>query len=435
MTDPTPPANLEAEKALLGACLQSNTALDEASEVIHAGDFYRPIHATIFTACTVLAERGEPADPVTVAGQLQRDGNLVLVGGGPYLLTLIEAMPSASNARYYAEQVAEAAVRRRLLETGQRAMQHAAGHGDAIEAVERVRADLDALVDNTRATDGSDIGPLAADAITRYGSPVTGGLPTPWHDLNDNLNGGLRPGTLTVVGARPGQGKSAVGVALCVHVAQAGLGALFVSLEMPENEVTDRVIASLASVSYSKILSHTLEDSDWARIEAAVDKLAGLGLRIVDKSYMTLTAIRTIARSFARNERGLGVLVVDYIQLMQASEPRQSRQEQVSGFSRGLKLLAKELKVPVVALAQLNRGSEQRTDKKPTMSDLRESGAIEQDADHVMLLHRDDEDETRIGEIDVLLTKNRGGRTGTVTLGWAPHFQQVRSLAAAGGSW
>lgn len=435
MTDPTPPANLEAEKALLGACLQSGTALDEVSEVIAAADFYRPIHATIFTACTLLAERGEPADAVTVAGQLQRDGNLVRVGGAPYLLTLIEAMPSASNVRYYAEQVAEAATRRRLLETGQRAMQHAGASGDVDEAVQRVRADLDALSDNARTTDGSDIGVLAADAIARYGSPVTGGLPTPWHDLNDNLNGGLRPGTLTVVGARPGQGKSAVGVALCVHVAQSGFGALFVSLEMPENEVTDRVIASLASVSYSKILSHTLEDSDWARIETAVDKLAGLGLRIVDKSYMTLTAIRTLARTFARNEHGLGVLVVDYIQLMQAAEPRQPRQEQVSGFSRGLKLMAKELKVPVVALAQLNRGSEQRTDKKPTMSDLRESGAIEQDADHVMLLHRDDEDETRIGEIDVLLTKNRGGRTGTITLGWAPHFQQVRSLARTGGSW
>lgn len=435
MTDPTPPANLEAEKALLGACLQSGTALDEVSEVIAAADFYRPIHATIFTACTLLAERGEPADAVTVAGQLQRDGNLIRVGGAPYLLTLIEAMPSASNVRYYAEQVAEAAVRRRLLETGQRAMQHAGAFGDVGEAVERVRADLDALTDNSRSVDGSDIGLLAADAITRYGSPVTGGLETPWHDLNACLNGGLRPGTLTVLGARPGLGKSTVGVNLCVHVAKAGLGALFVSLEMPENEVTDRVISALASVSYSKILAHTLEDSDWASIETAVDKLGGMALRIVDKPYMTLTAIRTLARSYARNAHGLGVLVVDYLQLMQPAEPRQSRQEQVAGFSRGLKLLAKELGVPVVALAQLNRGSEGRTDKKPTMSDLRESGSIEQDADHVMLLHRDDEDETRIGEIDVLLVKNRGGRVNTITLGWAAHYQQVRSLAVAGGSW
>jgi replicative DNA helicase len=435
VNDPQPPVNLEAEKALLGACLQSGTALDEASEVIHAADFYRPIHSTIFTACTLLAERGEPSDAVTVAGQLQRDGNLMLIGGAPYLLTLIEAMPSASNARYYAEQVAEAATRRRLLETGQRAMQHAGSSGDVDEAVQRVRADLDALSDNARSTDGSDIGVLAADAIARYGSPVTGGLPTPWHDLNDNLNGGLRPGTLTVVGARPGVGKSVMGLQLCLHVAQSGFGALFLSLEMPEQEVADRIVSALASVSYSKILSHSLEDNDWARIETAVDKLAGMALRIVDKPYMTLAAIRTLARSFARNSHGLGVLVVDYIQLMQPAETRTSRQEQVASFSRGLKLLAKELGVPVVTLAQLNRGSEQRTDKKPTMSDLRESGSIEQDADHVMLLHRDDEDETRIGEIDVLLVKNRGGRTGTITLGWAAHFQQVRSLAVAGGSW
>jgi replicative DNA helicase len=432
MTDPTPPMNLEAERALLGACLLSGRALDEASEMVTAADFYRPAHSAIFAAALALVGKGEPVDPVTVSGQLQRDGELVRVGGAPYLLTLIESVPVAENAGWYAERVVDAATRRRLIEVGQRAMQLAGSDGDADSAVEKARADLDAVAEHIRAgVEGTDIETLASDAVVRYGSAANTGLPTPWKDLNAGLNGGLRPGTLTVVGARPGMGKSVLGVNLCLHVAQSGLGALFVSLEMPSAEVTDRVISALSLVSYSRILSRSLENSDWERIESAVDRLTGLGFRVVDKPYMTLMAIRSLARSFARGEHGLSVLVVDYIQLMQPAESRQSRQEQVAGFSRGLKLLAKELNVPVVALAQLNRGSEQRTDKKPTMSDLRESGAIEQDADHVMLLHRDDEDEARIGEIDVLMVKNRGGGTATVTLSWAPHYQQIRCMAAA----
>jgi replicative DNA helicase len=426
-----PPANLDAEQALLGACLLSERALDEAAEVVHADDFYRGAHGVIFTAALALSSRGEPVDPVTVAGQLDRDGQLLRVGGGPYLHTLMESVPTAANATWYAEQVADAAVRRRLLEVSERAAQraHAPG-GDALEALERVRADLDGVADTARAgTDGSDIETLAADALVRYGSAQVAGLATPWHDLNVCLNGGLRPGTLTVVGARPGMGKSIMVSNLCVHVALGGLGAQFVSLEMPENEVTDRIVSSLAAVSYSRILSRKLEDSDWARIETAVDKLGDLPLRIVDQPYVTLTGIRSLARSFSRKPAGLGVLVVDYLQLMQPGDTRMPRQEQVAAMSRGLKLLAKELEVPVVIAAQLNRGSEQRTDKKPTLSDLRESGAIEQDADHVMLLHRDDSDEARIGEIDVLLAKNRGGPLATITLCWAPHYQTIRSMA------
>jgi replicative DNA helicase len=299
-----------------------------------------------------------------------------------------------------------------------------------LEVLERVRSDLDGIADSARVgTDGSDIETLAADALVRYGSTQVAGLATPWSDLNACLNGGLRPGTVTVVGARPGMGKSIFVSNLCVHVAKGGLGAQFVSLEMPENEVTDRIVSGMSSVSYSRILSHQLEDSDWARIETAVDKLTGFPLRIVDQPYVTLTGVRSLARSFKRKPAGLGVLAVDYLQLMQPGDTRMPRQEQVAGLSRGLKLLAKELGVPVVIAAQLNRGSEQRTDKKPTLSDLRESGAIEQDADHVMLLHRDDSDEARIGEIDVLLVKNRGGPLATVTLCWAPHYQTIRSMA------
>ena len=429
MNDPLPPANHGAEQALLGAVLLSEQALDEVAELVTVDDFYRPSHGWVFQAALDLSGRGEPVDPVTVAAQLDRDGRLVKAGGGPYLLTLIEACPTAANVAYYAEQVAAVALRRRLLEAAQLAAQRAVSAGDPDEAIERVRADLDALADRARVVDGSDIGVLAADAVVRYGSAQVPGLATPWHDLNAFLNGGLRPSTLTVIGARPGIGKSVMGVGLCLHVAQIGQGALFISLEMPEAEVTDRAISALANVSYSRILSRSLEDMDWERVETAVDKLAGLALRVVDKPYMTLAAIRSLARGFARTDPGLGVLVIDYLQLMQPADARVPRQEQVAGMSRGLKLLAKELQVPVVALAQVNRGAESRTDKRPSMAELRESGAIEQDADHVLLLHRDDQDETRIGEIDVLLTKNRGGGTGTITLGWAPHFQQIRSLA------
>lgn len=427
--DELPPHDIDAEKALLGACLIQASVVDDVADVVTAEDFYRPAHGLLFGAVLAVRDSGRAADAVTVLAELGRSGHLVQVGGGPYLHTLMESVPTATNAGFYAEQVADKAVRRRLLEAGSRAKQLAFAGGDTAEIVERVREAIEGVSDKTRSgAEMSVIGDLAADALLRYNAPVVSGLPTPWSDLNGCLNGGLRPGTLTVIGARPGSGKSIAGMQCCIHAAQSGLSALLISLEMPEAELTDRVVSSMSATSYSRILRHELEESDWSRIQLVVDKLSDLPLRIVDKPYLTLAAIRGIARSVARTAQGLALLVVDYIQLMAPADTKASREQQVAAMSRGLKLLAKELMIPVVALAQLNRAGAARSDKKPTLTDLRESGSIEQDADHVLLLHIPD-DEERMGEIDMLVAKNRGGPTNTVTLAWAPHYQQIRSLA------
>jgi replicative DNA helicase len=197
---------------------------------------------------------------------------------------------------------------------------------------------------------------------------------------------------------------------------------------MPEAEVADRVVSSMSQVTYSRILRHDLADDDWGRVQVAVDKLAGIPLRIVDKPYLTLAAIRSLARAEAKTTQGLSLLVVDYIQLIAPADARAPREQQVAAMSRGLKLLAKELKVPVVALAQLNRAGASRSDKTPTLTDLRESGQLEADADHVLLLHLPDVD-TRMGELDVYVAKNRGGPTCCTTLLWAPHYQAIRGYA------
>lgn len=436
MTDKVmPPTNIGAEQALLGACLIRPVAVDEVADIVAAEDFYRTAHSLIFTAILAVRDGGTAVDPVSVLAELERTGALVQAGGGPYLHTLMETVPTAINAAYYAETVAAIAVRRRLLEAGQRAIQLADTPGDIGEILERARSAFDGVAEQVRTGgDASVIGDLAESALLRYATPATAGLSTPWADLTAQFNGGLRPGTLTVVGARPGQGKSIFGSNLCVHTAQHGLGALFISLEMPEAEVTDRAVSSLSAVTYSRILRHDLEDDHWGRVQVAVDKLSGIPLRIVDKPYLTLTAIRSLARNAAKTIEGLALLVVDYIQLMAPADSRVPREQQVAAMSRGLKLLAKELMVPVVALAQLNRAGAGRADKTPTLTDLRESGQLEADADHVLLLHLPDE-EARMGELDVYVAKNRGGPTGKTTLMWAPHCQSIRGFAREDVGW
>lgn len=426
-----PPNALDAEQCLLGAVLLSADAVDAAAEILTAPDFYRPGHGVVFTAALAVHESGRGADPVAVGAELDRRGQLAGVGGLPYLHTLMASVPTAINAGYYAELILDAALRRRLMEAGQLAQQRATSGRDACESIDATRADLDRIATGAQlGVEVTDIGTLAADAMIRYGTTTIAGLSTPWPDLDDCLNGGLRPGTVTVVGARPGQGKSLWGANLAVHTAQDGKGALFVSLEMPREELTDRIVSRMARVTYGRLLTGKLTDDDWSRVEVAVDKLNDSPLMIVDHGHQTLAGIRSLARSTARGAHGLALLVVDYVQLMQPTDPRAPRQEQVAATSRGLKLLAKDLDLAVVVLSQLNRMSEARADKKPSMAELRESGQLEADADHVVLLHVP-EDEARAGEIDFLLAKNRRGTTATITAGWAPHFQEIRSMAAA----
>jgi replicative DNA helicase len=429
--DVLPPSNLEAEQSVLGAVMLSMDAAAEVAEILTPDDFYRPAHGQIMEAVLAVREAGHRPDAVTVAEELTRRGELIRIGGGPYLHTLLAGVATAANASYYAELVVQSAIRRRLMEAGMRITQLANLPGDAEEVVDRARAALDGIAERARGgVEADDIESLGLEALDRYTAGISNdALATPWADLNGCLNGGLRPGSLSVIGARPGVGKSAMAGNLCTYAAQGGVGALFVSLEMPRTEVTDRVLSALSRVEYGRLVSRRLSDPELDSVQNAVDRLGDMPLRVLDRPYMTLSRIRSVARSMARTPEGLGLLVVDYLQLIHPADPRAPRHEQVAASSRGLKLLAKELGIPVVALAQLNRNPEARADRRPSMSDLRESGQIEADADHILLLHRDPDDDARRGEIDVIVAKNRSGGTPSITMAWRPHIQQVSCLA------
>jgi replicative DNA helicase len=423
-----PPHNLEAERAALGATIQSSKALLEVMDLVSPDDFYRPAHGEILRAAIVLESAGQPVDPVTVAAELQRRGELVRIGGAPYLHTLIESVPVAANATYYAELVAETAVRRSLADAATRISQLAyIDHRDASELVERSRLELDQIAQHARRDlallTGADI---ATNAIERYKQDAPPSVATGWSDINKALNGGLRPGTLTIIAARPSVGKSMIGLNLPVFVAQQGGGALIVSLEMPEAELTDRIVAALGKVELDKLTECRLTPDDWMRVEDAANELRGLPLRIVDNPRMTLTRIASLARDCQRSDIGLALLVIDYLTLIAPADSRVPRQEQVAAMSRGLKLMAKEIGVPVVALAQVNRGPEQRADKRPTLADLRESGAIEADADAVWFLHHDPDQEH---ELEVNIAKNRHGRRATISLAWSPYYARATNLS------
>lgn len=429
--DRQPPQDLAAEQIVLGAMMLSTRAVADASEIVRDADFYRPAHATIFRAILALDERSEPTDPVAVAAELERTGDLVRLGGPAYLLDCLHAVPVAAGVAFYAERVADKATMRRLVEAGTRVVQlgyHGEDGADPAELVERSRACLDELAAAARRGSAvREIEDLAAAALERYRSPAPPALSTGWPELDSILNGGLRPGTLTVVGARTGVGKSVIGANVATNVARRGAGALIVSLEMPDAELTDRILANVGGVNLTGITAARLSDAEWQRLEWANGRLRGWPLGIVDEPHLGLVGIRSHARDRIRTARGLALLVVDYLQLVAPADPRQTEQEQVSRNSRGLKLLAKELDIPVVALAQINRGPEMRADNRPRLSDLRSSGAIEQDADVVWLLYRDASPDKE-HEIEVHVAKNRHGRTGTAHLSWAPHYSRAGAM-------
>jgi replicative DNA helicase len=425
-----PPQDLHAEQVAVGAVLLSPRALAEVTAVAPPSVFYRPAHEEILNAALALGNVGQPVDPITVAAELQRRGRLLRIGGAPYLHTLMASVPTSSNAAHWAKIVADKAALRGVIEAGQQMQQraYAATDLDAGEILEQARAALDDLAATSR---GGGITVRTADevadaALTRYCAPDEDPpLPTGWADIGALLNGGLRPGALTVIAARPNVGKSILGVNVAVEAARRGHGALFVSLEMPEVELADRIVAQLGAVALDSLTARNLSDGEWDRVQRAHAELRSLPLRIVDHSRLTLTAITSLARDCQRSSGGLAVVVVDYLGLITPADSRVSRQEQVAAISRGLKLMAKELSVPVVALAQINRNPEARTDKRPAVSDLRESGAIEADADAVWLLHHDPDNPS---ELEVNVGKNRLGRKGVVSLAWSPYYARAASL-------
>lgn len=578
-----PPQDQAAEQAVLGGMLLSKDAIADVLERVRPGDFYRPAHQNIYDSILDLYGRGEPADAVTVAAELDRRGLLRRVGGAPYLHTLIATVPTAANAGFYAGIVAEKALLRRLVEAGTRVVQYGyagADGADVTEVVDRAQAEI---YDVTERRASEDFVPLEdllqptmdeIDAIASQGG-ISRGVPTGFTEL-DEVTNGLHPGQMVIIAARPGVGKAlaldtplptpagwttmgdvAVGDQLldangeptvvraatevmlgrpcyevefsdgtvivadaqhqwptgygvrttaelragldttaaagsmsgyarhrgtalmapvlqidavrrmpsvpvrCVevdnaaHLYLAGRGmvpthnstlgldfmrscsirnrmsSVIFSLEMSKSEIVMRLLSAEAKIKLADMRSGRMSDDDWTRLARRMSEISEAPLYIDDSPNLTMMEIRAKARRLSQ-KAGLRLIVVDYMQLMTSGKKYESRQQEVSDFSRSLKLMAKELDVPVVAISQLNRGPEQRTDKKPMVSDLRESGSLEQDADMVILLHRPDafeRDDPRGGEADLILGKHRNGPTKTITVAHQLHLSRFANMA------
>ncbi|MCZ2525132.1 replicative DNA helicase [Streptomyces sp. SCUT-3] len=434
-----PPQDLAAEQSVLGGMMLSKDAIADVVEVIKGDDFYRPAHETIYAAICDLYGRGEPADPITVAAELTKRGELGRVGGASYLHTLVSTVPTAANAEYYAEIVHERAVLRRLVEAGTRITQMGyAADGDVDEIVNSAQAEIYAVTEQRTNEDYAPLADImegALDEIEAIGSRSgqMSGVPTGFTDL-DSLTNGLHPGQMIVVAARPAMGKStlALDFARACSIAN-GLPSVVFSLEMGRNEIAMRLLSAEARVALHHMRSGNMTDDDWTRLARRMPEVSAAPLYIDDSPNLSMMEIRAKCRRL-KQRNDLRMVVIDYLQLMQSGGSRrpESRQQEVSDMSRNLKLLAKELELPVIALSQLNRGPEQRTDKKPMVSDLRESGSIEQDADMVILLHREDayeKESPRAGEADLIVAKHRNGPTATITVAFQGHYSRFVDMA------
>ncbi|MFI0738059.1 replicative DNA helicase [Streptomyces sp. NPDC021100] len=434
-----PPQDLDAEQSVLGGMLLSKDAIADVVEVLKGHDFYRPAHETVYQAILDLYAKGEPADPITVAAELTKRGEIARVGGAAYLHTLVQTVPTAANAEYYAEIVHERAVLRRLVEAGTRITQMGyAADGDVDDIVNSAQAEIYAVTEQRTSEDYLPLGDImegALDEIEAIGSRSgqMSGVPTGFTDL-DALTNGLHPGQMIVIAARPAMGKST----LALDFARAcsikhNMPSVIFSLEMGRNEIAMRLLSAEARVALHHMRSGAMTDEDWTRLARRMPDVSQAPLFIDDSPNLSMMEIRAKCRRL-KQRQDLKLVIIDYLQLMQSGGSRraESRQQEVSDMSRNLKLLAKELELPVIALSQLNRGPEQRTDKKPMVSDLRESGSIEQDADMVILLHREDayeKESPRAGEADIIVGKHRNGPTATITVAFQGHYSRFVDMA------
>ncbi|MCL1838206.1 MAG: replicative DNA helicase [Propionibacteriaceae bacterium] len=426
-----PPQDLSAEQSVLGAMLTSKDVIGEVVEVLRGADFYRPAHEFVFDAIVDLYGRGEPADAITVADELTKRGVLGKVGGHIYLHDLFASVAIAGNAFYYANIVREKALLRRLIEASIKISQLSyAAHGDVDEIVNEAQQAVFSVAEGKIAEDYEPLSKLLGptvdeiEALYKYGTMA--GVPTGFREL-DELTNGLHPGQLIIVAARPAVGKSTLGLDLARAAAiQHSQATVFFSLEMTKSEIVMRLISAQAQVKLHNIRRGRLEDGDWNKIANHTSAVSSAPLFIDDSPNMNIMEIRSKARRLKRRN-DLKLIIVDYLQLMSSGRRVENRQVEVAEFSRQLKLLAKELEVPVVAISQLNRDVEKRVDKKPLLSDLRESGALEQDADVVILLHREKDSESThedAGMAKLIIAKHRNGQTKNLDLVFQGHFSR-----------
>jgi replicative DNA helicase len=430
------PHNLDAEQSTLGGMLLSQEAVAEVFETVSGVDFYAPKHELIFNAVLNLFGRGEPTDVIAVTDELNKQGNLVKAGGADYLHSLTGYVPTAANAGYYAKIVADKAILRRLIEAGTRIAQ--AGYesqGEVEDLVNQAQAEIykvssqSSKEDYVPLSDSLEAAIHEIEGAQKRGGELTG-VPTGFTDL-DAYTHGLHPGQLVIVAARPAVGKSTFALDLARNASvKHNQAAIFFSLEMGRAEIAMRLMSAESSIYLQSMRKGTVTDADWTRLAAVRGRINDAPLYIDDSPNMSLVEIRAKCRRLAQ-QVDLKLVVIDYIQLMSSGKKVESRQQEVSEFSRALKLLAKELGLPVVALSQLNRQAEQAKDKKPELSHLRESGSLEQDADVVVLLHREgiyEKDHPRAGEADLILAKQRNGPTGTVVVAFHGQYSRFVNM-------
>ena len=419
-----PPQDLAAEMSVIGSMLLSARAIDDVLEIVTGPEFYRPAHEVIFDAIAALHFDSQAVDAVTVADHLTKSGDLARAGGHAYLHEVIARVASPASAGYYAQIVAEKATLRRLVEVGTRIVGLGrGGTGEVSDLVAAAQSEVDRLAagQSVELASATDTIPAVWSAI----DDPTALLSTPWPSL-DRLIGGLGPGRVYVIGARPGAGKSVTGLQLAAWWSQRhGLPVAVSSLEMGRLEVVQRMLSAMSSVPFQRVQNGPLTDSERRTLTEATETLRHLPtIWVDDRTSVDPGAVRAHARSASRRSGALGLVVVDYLQLMEGVGRAENRQQEVAKFSRAMKLLAKSMSVPVVVLSQLNRGSEHRDPGSgPRLADLRDSGAVEQDADVVILLHRPDADPDARGtvtptaeSVKVRVAKNRQGPQGGFAL-------------------
>ena len=439
-----PPHSIEAESSVLGGLLLDNGAWDRVGDLLVDNDFYRHEHKLIYAAIGALINASKPADVITVNEYLQNQGKADEMGGLGYLNSLAQYVPSASNIRRYAEIVRERSILRKLVSASDEIATNA--FNPQGKAIDRILDEAEQKIFNigeegSRMKQGfQSMDTLVVELLDRVQEMADNpnditGVPTGFYDL-DRMTSGLQPGDMVVLAARPSMGKTAFAINIAEHVAlNEGLPVAVFSMEMGASQLAVRVVGSIGRIDQGHLRTGKLNDDEWPRLTEAIEKLRTVSLHIDETPGLTPSELRANARRLARQCGKLGLIVVDYLQLMSGSggSGGDNRATELGEISRGLKMLAKELQCPVIALSQLNRSVEQRTDKRPMMSDLRESGAIEQDADIIMFIYRDDyynKDSKEPGVAEIIIGKQRNGPTGTVKLTFLKNLTRFESLAS-----
>jgi replicative DNA helicase len=438
--DRVPPHNLEAEQSLLGAMLISHEAIPEILEILTPESFYTEAHRRIYETIVGMYATGVPADPITLAEALSGKGYLEICGGKPYVHTLVSQVPSTANARYYAKIVEKNATLRALIQVSTEVASLSYETPEDVEGlIDRAESLIFQIAHKRMSEKFVHIKDLLKEGFEMVESlyekkEQISGVPTGFTDL-DNLLTGFHPGDMVVLAARPAMGKTALALNIAANVARNKIPVAIFSLEMSRQQLAQRMMCAEARIDSYKLRTGHLSDDDWGKLSRAVGKLAEDPVFIDDTPSIGILEVRAKARRlFARHAPG--VVIVDYLQLMQSNRRIENRQQEIAEISRGMKILAKELEVPVIALSQLSRAVEQRSDKKPQLSDLRESGSIEQDADIVMFIHRNvygDQSDVNAAEersqAEVIVAKHRNGPVGVAKLYYNEHSTRFENYA------